>query len=68
MHSLQARLFKYIIVSAFMLCMAKMPLKGVVGGRVLTGHGNYIFDHVKSWGNHGIVFLNFCENRESNEL
>ena len=41
MHSLQACLFKYITVSAF--CMVKMPLKGVVGGRVLNG--NNIVDH-----------------------
>ena len=45
-----------------MLCMVKMPLKGEVGGRALNSHGNYIVDHVKSWKNHGIVFLNFCVN------
>ena len=27
--------------SAFMLCMVKMSLKGVVGGRVLNGRGNH---------------------------
>ena len=62
MHNLQACLLKYITVSAFMLCIVKMPLKVVVGGRVLNGHGNYIVDHGKSWKNHGIVFLNFCGN------
>ena len=45
-----------------MLCMLKMPLKGVVGGHALNGHGNYIVDHGESWKNHGIVFLNFCGN------
>ena len=45
-----------------MLCMVKMPLKGVVGGLALNSHGNYIVDHGKSWKNHGIVFLNFCGN------
>ena len=44
MHSLQACLFKYIIVSAFMLCMVKMPLKGVVGGHARSGQGNYVVD------------------------
>ena len=38
-----------------MLSMVKMLLKGKVGGHVLNSHGNYI-------ENHGIVFLNFCEN------
>ena len=32
-----------------MLSVVKMPLKGEVGGRTLNGHGNYIFDHGKSW-------------------
>ena len=45
-----------------MLCMVKMPLKGEVGDRALNSHGNYIVDDVKSWENHGIVFLNFCGN------
>ena len=62
MHSLQAYLFKYTTVSAFMLCMVKMPLKWVVGGLALNGHGNYIVGHGKSWKHHGIVFLNFCGN------
>ena len=39
-----------------------MLLKGEVGGRALNSHGNNIVDHVKSWKNHGIVFLNFCGN------
>ena len=64
MHGLQAWLFKYITVAAFRiyLSMAKMPLKGEVGGHALKSHGNYIVDHGKSWKNHGIVFLNFCGN------
>ena len=41
-----------------------MPLKGEVGGHALKSHGNYINDHGKSWKNHGIVFLKFCENPE----
>ena len=45
-----------------MVCMVKMPLKGVVGGRALNGHGHYVSDHGKSWKKHGIVFLNFCGN------
>ena len=48
--------------SAFMLSVAKMLLKGEVGGHILNSHGNYIVDHGKSWKNHGIVFLNFCGN------
>ena len=32
-----------------------MLLKGEVRGHALNSHGNYIIDH-------GIVFLNFCEN------
>ena len=56
--------------SAFKLSMVKlfmviMPLKGVVGGCALNGHGNYIVDHRKSWKNHGIVFLNFLGNPAS---
>ena len=56
MHSLQTYLFKYITVSAFMLCMVNMPLKGGVGGRALNNHANYIFDHGDSWKNHEIKF------------
>ena len=41
MHCLPACFFKCITVSAFMLCMVKMPLKGVVLGCALNGHGNY---------------------------
>ena len=49
-------------VSAFKLSVVKMLLKREVGGCALNSHGNYIVDHVKSWNNHGIVFLNFCGN------
>ena len=28
----------------------------------LNSHDNYFVDHVKTWENHGFVFLNFCEN------
>ena len=35
-----------------------------VGGHALKSQGKYIFDHRKSWKNHGIVFLNFCGNPE----
>ena len=45
-----------------MLSVVKMLLKGEVGGRALNSHGNYIVDYGKPWKNHGIVFLNFCEN------
>ena len=62
MHNLQACLFIYITVSAFMLCMVKMPLKGKAGGHALNSYENYILDHGKSWKNHGIVLLNFCGN------
>ena len=48
MHGLQACLFKYINVSALMLCMVKMMVKGEVGGHALNSHGNYIVDHGKS--------------------
>ena len=47
MHSLQACLFEYITVSAFMLCMVKMLLKGEVGGHALNSHGNYNVDRGK---------------------
>ena len=60
MHGLQACLFKYITVAAFMLSVVKMPLKGAVGGHALNSHGNYIGDHGKSWKNHGNLFLNIC--------
>ena len=51
--------------STFILSVVKMPLKGEVGGHALNSHGNYIGDQGKSWKNHGIVFLNFCGNPES---
>ena len=47
-----------------MLCMVKMTVKKEIGGCTLNSHGNNIVDHGKSWKNHGIVFLNFCENPE----
>ena len=46
-----------LLHSALMLSVVKMPLKGVVGGCALNGHGNYIVDHGKSWKNHGIAVL-----------
>ena len=50
-----------LLHSVFMLSVAKMLLKGEVGGHVLNNsHGNYIVDHGKSLQNHGIVFFNFC--------
>ena len=64
MNDLQACLFKYTYVAAFHIFAqrVKMSLKGEVGGHALNSHGNYIFDHEKSWKKHGIVFLNFCGN------
>ena len=50
MHGLQACLFKFIAVAAFMLSVVKMLLKGENGGHALNSHGNYIADE-------GIVFL-----------
>ena len=41
-----------------MLCLVKMPLKGVVRGCALNSHGNYIIDHGKIME----LFLNFCGN------
>ena len=43
-----------------MLSVVKMPLKGVVVGCALNGHGNYIL----ILENHGNVFLNFCGNNK----
>ena len=51
-----------VAASAFMLSVAKMPLKGEVGGHALNSHGNYDVDCGKSWKNHGIMLLNFCGN------
>ena len=45
-----------------MLSVVKLLLKGEVGVCALDSHGNYIVDRGKSWENHGIMFLNFCEN------
>ena len=38
-----------LLLSAFMLSVVKIPLKGEVVGRALNRHGNYIVDHGKSW-------------------
>ena len=38
--------FKYINVSALMLCMVKMMVKEEVGGHALNSQRNYIVDHV----------------------
>ena len=65
MHGLQACLFKYITVAAFMLSVVKMSLKGESAVHALNSHGNDIVDHGKSWKNHGIVFLNFCGDPET---
>ena len=48
-----------------MLSVVKMLLEGEVGDCALNSHGNHIVDHGKSWKNHGIVFLNFCGNPDS---
>ena len=45
-----------LLHSTFMLSVVKKPLKEEVGGRAFKSHGNM--------ENHGIVFLNFCENPE----
>ena len=37
-----------LLLSAFMLSMVKMLLKGEVRGRELNSHGNYIDEHGKS--------------------
>ena len=44
-----------VLHSAFMLSVVKKLLKGEVGGRALSSHGNYIVDHGKSWKNHGKI-------------
>ena len=51
-----------LLHSTFVLSVMKMLLKGEFGGHALSSHGNYIVDHGRSWKNHGIVILNFCEN------
>ena len=63
MHAWSASML-LLLHSTCMLSVLKMQLKGEVGGCALNSHGNYIVDHGKSWKNHGIVFLNFCENPE----
>ena len=50
------------------LSLVNLALKGEVGGHAWNSHGNYVFDHGKSWKNHGIVFLNFCGNPVINSL
>ena len=57
-----------LLHSTFMLSVVKLLLKGEVGVCALNSHGNNIVDNGKSWKNHGIVFLNFCWNPESNPL
>ena len=56
MHGLQACLFKYITVAVFCIYALHGEAtpqrggwrpKGVVGGRALNSHGNYIVDHGK---------------------
>ena len=49
MHGLEACIFKYITVAAFMLSLVKMSLKGKVGSHALNCHRNYSVDHGKSW-------------------
>ena len=39
----------WLLHSAFMLSVVKMPLKGEVGGGALNSHGNHIVDSGKSW-------------------
>ena len=46
-----------LLQSAFMLRVAKMPLKGEVGGYALNSHGNYTIME-KSWN---CVFEFLCE-------
>ena len=65
MHALSTSML-LLLHSAFMPSVVKMLLKGEVGGRALNSHGNYIFDHGKSWKNHGIIFLKFCGKLNSN--
>ena len=61
MHGLSTSML-LLLHSAFLLSVAKILLKGEVGGHALNSHGNYIVDHGKLWKNHGIVFLNFSGN------
>ena len=51
-----------LLHSAFMPSVVKMLLKGEFGGSALDSYGNCIVDYGKSWGNHGILFFNFCGN------
>ena len=56
--------YMHAVVAAFriMLSVVKMLLKREARGHAFNSHGNYIVDHGKSSKNHGIVFLNSCEN------
>ena len=54
-----------LLHSTFMLSVVKMWQKWEVGGHALNSPGNYIVDHVKSWKNQGIAFLNFCGNLDN---
>ena len=40
-----------LLLSAFMLSVVKLLLKGEVGGCAFNSHGNYIVDLGKSWKN-----------------
>ena len=60
MHCLLASLFKYITVAA--IHIYAQCGEDAVGNCVLNSHGNCIVDLGKPWKDHGIVFLNFCEN------
>ena len=57
--------YKHAVVAAFHIYAQRgedTAKLGEVGGCALNSHGNCIVDHGKSLKNHGIVFLNFCEN------
>ena len=45
-----------LLLSAFVLSVVKMSLKGEIGGHALNSHVKYIVDHLKSW-NCVFVFL-----------
>ena len=56
--------YKHAVVATFCIYAkhGEVAAKGEVGVCALNSHGNYIVDQRKSWKNHGIAFLNFCEN------
>ena len=56
-----------MLLLLLMLSVVNLLLKGEVGVCALNSHTNYIVDHGKSWKNHGIAFLNFCGNPDTNE-